>query len=151
MKHPTIASLFDDDAPDPGTSLIEVLAQSKPLTKAQLNFQRLVAKIEGKREQLKQWQAHCTLPFREALGLGARSAALSPATIDQYLSADLAQLRRAIRELEQDMLAFRDPVRRRKSLRHYPLGQDDDVDDLAELLSAFGAPAPSRPRVPRRR
>ena len=151
MKQPTTASLFDDEAPDPGTSLIEVLAQSKPLTKAQLNFQRLVAKIEGKREQLKQWQAHCTLPFREALGLGARSAALSPATIDQYLSADLAQLRRAIRELEQDMLAFRDPVRLRESLRHYPLEQDDDADDLAELLSAFGAPAPSRPCAPRLR
>jgi len=146
MKHPTTASLFDDEAPDPGTSLIEVLAQSKPLTKAQLNFQHLVAKIEGKREQLKQWQAHCTLPFREALGLGARSAALSPATIDQYLSADLAQLRRAIRELEQDMVAFRDPVRLRESLQHYPLEQDDDADDLAELLSAFGAPAPSWPR-----
>jgi len=151
MKHPTTASLFDDEAPDPGTSLIEVLAQSKPLTKAQLNFQRLVAKIEGKREQLKQWQAHCTLPFREALGLGARAAALSPATNDQYLSADLAQLRRAIWELEQDMLAFRDPVRLRERLQHYPLEQDDEVDDLAELLSAFGAPASSRPRASRPR
>ena len=157
MKHPTTASLFDDEAPDPGTSLIEVLAQSKPLTKAQLNFQR---QMQLEIEQFDaaplasvspQRLAHCTLPFREALDMGVRSAALSPATIDQYLSADLAQLRRAIRELEQDMLAFRDPIRLRESLRHYPLEQGDDVDDLAELLSAFGAPAPSQPRAPRPR
>ena len=48
--------LFDDEPAAP-FSLVAALAQSKPITKAQLMFQRLVEKIEGKREQLVRWQA----------------------------------------------------------------------------------------------
>jgi hypothetical protein len=121
---------------------------------ASVSPQRLAHFNQILREQLSELEdelAHCTLPFREALGMGARSAALSPVMVDQYLSADLARLRMAIRELEQDMAAFRDPVRLRESLKHYPLEQDDDAGDLAELLSAFDAPAPPRRRGPRRR
>ncbi|MEP6875770.1 MAG: J domain-containing protein, partial [Burkholderiales bacterium] len=68
MSHPTTASLFDDEEPVPSASLIEVLAQSQPLTKAQLSFQRLVTKIEAKREHLRQWQACVTRYHQRVAG-----------------------------------------------------------------------------------
>lgn len=121
---------------------------------ASVSPQRLAHFNQILREQLAELEdelAHCTLPFRQALGPSVRSAALTPAVVDQCLNADLAQLRMAIRELQQDMVAFADPVRLRDSLKHYPLEQDDEPDDLAELMSAFGAPVPSRRRAPRRK
>jgi len=57
MTLPNSASLFDD-GPGCDLSLVAVLAQNKPLTKAQKRFQKLVEQIELKREQLKQWQAY---------------------------------------------------------------------------------------------
>lgn len=57
MRPPASASLFDDE-PSTGSSLIGVLAQHKPANKAQKTFQQLVARIEAKREQLRQWQAY---------------------------------------------------------------------------------------------
>jgi hypothetical protein len=57
VPYSTNASLFDDDA-EQSFSLVAALATAKPSSKAQQDFQRLVAKIEGKREQLKQWQAY---------------------------------------------------------------------------------------------
>lgn len=58
MNHPTSASLFDDEGNNQPLSVVAALAHSKPVTKAQQNFRRLVAKIELKREQLQQWQAY---------------------------------------------------------------------------------------------
>lgn len=121
---------------------------------ASVSPQRLAHFNQILREQLAELEdelAHCTLPFRQALGPGVRSAAVTPAVVDQCLNADLARLRMAIRELQQDMVAFADPVKLRDSLKHYPLEQDDELDDLAALMSAFGAPAPSRRRAPRRK
>jgi hypothetical protein len=37
-------------------SLVQVLARNKPKNKAQANFQRLIARIESRRERLQQWQ-----------------------------------------------------------------------------------------------
>jgi hypothetical protein len=53
----TTGSLFDDD-PAPGLSVVQVLARSKPESKAQSTFSRLVGEIERKRDQLTQWQAY---------------------------------------------------------------------------------------------
>jgi len=114
---------------------------------ASVSPQRLTHFNQILREQLSELEdelEHCTMPFRAALGPGSRSAPLNPAMIDQYLNADLAQLRMAIKEIQEDMVAFRDPVRLRESLKHYPLEQYDELDDLGELLSAFDAPVPSR-------
>lgn len=59
MKQPNhTASLFDDEVYNQPLSVVAALEQSKPVTKAQLNFRRLVAKIELKRKQLQQWQAY---------------------------------------------------------------------------------------------
>ncbi len=61
MTHPTSTSLFDDDEVyNQPLSVVEALAHSKPATKAQQNFRRLVAKIELKREQLQQWQTYAS-------------------------------------------------------------------------------------------
>ncbi len=57
MTRPTSASLFDDDS-DQDFPLAMALAQRKPTTKAERSFQQLVARIERKREELKQWQAY---------------------------------------------------------------------------------------------
>ena len=57
MTHPTSRSLFDDGL-GKDYSLVEVLSHGKPKTPAQQHFQRLVAKIERVREQMKQWQTY---------------------------------------------------------------------------------------------
>ncbi len=57
MNQATTARLFKYEESVPGISMVEVLSQSKPVTKAQQAFHRLVAKIEGQREQLRAWQA----------------------------------------------------------------------------------------------
>lgn len=57
MRPHTTASLFGDE-PSAGSSLTAVLGQSKPASKAEKTFQQLVARIETKREQVRQWQAY---------------------------------------------------------------------------------------------
>lgn len=49
--------MFDADPPGQ-QSLVEVLARSKPQSKAEANFRRLIAGIESRREALQQWQAY---------------------------------------------------------------------------------------------
>jgi hypothetical protein len=67
MTLPRSASLFVD-GPDQNRSLVEVMAHSKPASKAQQRFARLIAKIELKREQLKQWQAYVLRYNQRVLG-----------------------------------------------------------------------------------
>jgi flagellar biosynthesis chaperone FliJ len=47
-----------DDGPGKDFSVSEVLARRKPADKAQQRFRRLVANIERKRGELRQWQAY---------------------------------------------------------------------------------------------
>jgi hypothetical protein len=54
---PATGSLFED-TDEQAVSLVVALAQSKPNSREQRQFQRLVAQIELKREQLKAWQAY---------------------------------------------------------------------------------------------
>ena len=92
MTSPSTLPLFDDEPAAP-FSLVEVLAQSKPVTKAQQVFQRLVAKIEVKREELARWQAFGlhyqkrfaaeVLPLQASLKDGQRQMAL---LIDELLT-----------------------------------------------------------------
>lgn len=106
------------------------------------------------REQLSELDdelMHCTQAFRVNLGLDWR-ASLSPATVDQLLSADIAQLQGAVRELQEDLVSFRDPRTLRDMLKHYPLEtDDDDADELLDLMEAFQAFAPPVPGKRRRR
>jgi hypothetical protein len=124
---------------------------------ASVSPQRLAHFIQILREQLAELEAevdHCVLPFHQIIGAFRPRAALTPALVDQHLSADLATLRAALRELQADLVTFRDPATLRESLEHYELEQDDDLadpDELAELMSAFGAAVPSKRRAPRRR
>lgn len=99
MKPNTSASLFDDDQSQ-GLSLTQVLARSRPETKAQQTFQRLVAKIESRREQLRQWQAYLERynqrvaaeyqPLRQQLRASQRQLAF---LIDELLSQTAAAKR----------------------------------------------------------
>ena len=54
---PATRSLFGFDE-GAGTSLVQVLAASRPAGKAQKEFQRLIGRIERCREQIKSWQAY---------------------------------------------------------------------------------------------
>jgi hypothetical protein len=125
------ASLFDDD-PDQVLSLVEALANSKPITKAQLSFQRLVAKIERKREQLKQWRAY-ELRFHKRL-----AAEMAP------LQVQLRVGQRQMVDLIDELLSQPAPGQRlgrvqRAKLRHLLLNLvagllDDGADEALEAL-----------------
>jgi len=56
MAIPVTGSLFGDD--DPALSLVPAPAQRRPANREQRQFERLVAQIELKRAQLKEWQAY---------------------------------------------------------------------------------------------
>jgi hypothetical protein len=88
MTLPRSASLFDD-GPDQSRSLVEVMAHSKPASKAQQRFARLIAKIELKREQLKQWQAYVP-------------------RYNQRVVGELEPLREQLRENQRSMLILVD-------------------------------------------
>jgi hypothetical protein len=121
---------------------------------ASVSPQRLAHFNQILREQLGELESeveHCILPFRQMVGRGARSSAMTPAIVDQHLSADLAALRAALRDLQEDLITFRDPAGLRDSLKHYPLEQDEDPGDMDGLLSMFEAPFQTRGRAPRRR
>ncbi len=118
--------------------------------------QRLAHYNQVLREQLAELEAElerCVLPFRHNLDGWGRGPAMTPAVVDQNFSADIAQLRAAIRDIDADLVAFRDPAQLRESLAHYPLEQDDvDPFDVSELLGIFEAPSqPPAPRGKKRR
>jgi hypothetical protein len=133
--------------------------------------QRLAHYNQVLREQLEELDgelARCMLPFQQAAG--SWSSAFTPAAADHSLNADIARLRATIRQIDNDLVVFRDPRALRDSLAHYPLEDDaagldeltdladlaarsgvDDLRDLGDLLRTFGdGPAPRR-KVRRRR
>ena len=119
---------------------------------ASVSPQRLAHFSQILREQLAELDAelaHCVQPFRNAVGWGRNP---TPAMADLQLSADIATLKSAVREIQQDLEAFRDPARLRDSLKHYPLEHDDGdgPGDLTGLLGLFAGHAPA-PRGKRRR
>jgi hypothetical protein len=81
-----------DDGPSQHRHVVEVLARSKPTSKEQQRFARLIARIELKREQLKRWQAYVLRynqrvvgelePLREKLYVNQRAMLI---LIDQLL------------------------------------------------------------------
>jgi hypothetical protein len=93
----------------------------------------------------------CVEPFRE-MGFGS-GRPLTVLAIERQLSADIAQLRGTVRELRQDLAAFRDPTALRRLLERYELEAEileeeiEDAGELAELFNMTQAPA----RGPRRR
>ncbi len=112
--------------------------------------QRLAHYNQILREQLAGLESElerCLQPFRDSIGW-QQSRPLTVAAVDQYLSADIAQLRSAIRELHEDLVAFRDPTTLRDSLKHYEPEQEiDDPGDLAALIDILQTAA----RAPRGR
>jgi hypothetical protein len=119
--------------------------------------QRLAHYNQILREQLSELEAelaHCTLPFRHSMGM-AWGVALTPAMVDQALSADIAGLQAAKREIEEDLVAFRDPRKLRDMLKHYRLEPDfddfDDVDELPEFMDVLQALVPPPHSKKRRR
>jgi hypothetical protein len=57
--------------------------------------------------------------------------ALTVAEVDRKLTMDITQLREAVRQLTQDMVALRNPVQLRARLRQYDL--DDEPGELEAM------------------
>lgn len=90
-------------------------------------------------------------PFQRSLG-GSWRPSLTTTDIDRQLSADIAQLRAALRELQQDLVGFRDPDRLRESLKRYQLQETfQDPDELADLIGLTEILRPPRRRRKSRR
>jgi len=91
-------------------------------------------------------------PYRELMG-GWSGQALTVADVDRKLTMDVAQLREAVRQLTQDLTAFRDPARLRARLRQYDLddepGELEAMQEMMEIATMLGDFRP--PRRPRRR
>jgi hypothetical protein len=103
------------------------------------------------REQLADLEselAHCLYPFR--CNTDQWGASLTPELIDQYLSADMAELKASQRRLQSDLVAFRDPNVLLSSLKYYelePEQDEDDSDELIELMQMMSSlQTASRPR-----
>ena len=119
---------------------------------ANVTPQRLAHYVEILRGQLADLEAElarCIEPFRHQIGSGPQ---VVPATVDRHMNSELAALRTHIRELQKDLVAFRDPDVLRDMLKHYRLESSVDEDDeLVEMMELLQASAPSRASRKRRR
>ncbi len=108
------ASKFEsvvDQGQGQGSTLIKVLVQSKPISKAHETFQKLVAKIGVKRDQLKEWQDYQPR-FNQRL-----AGELVP------LQTELRRGQRQMVELIDRLLSDSAPVRRLKRVQREKLEQ----------------------------
>ena len=115
-----------------------------------LTPQRLAQYTQILREQLANLEAelaHFMQPFVVAMG-GRRDNRLNPSDVDRAISLDLAQMRRTLRQLQEDLVAFRDPVHLRRRLAEAQMPSPDPFDDLEEIAELMGGfqPAPRRRR-----
>lgn len=107
------------------------------------------------REQLTRLEAELESivePYRELMGLWS-GRALTVAEVDRKLTMDITQLREALRQLTQDLVAFRNPVQLRARLSQYDLedepGELEAMHAMMEIATMLGDHRP--PRRPRRR
>ena len=117
--------------------------------------QRLAHYNEMLREQLAGLNAEiesCILPFRHLIGW---RRAVMPTAVEQQLGVEVAELRAQVRQIEDNLVDFRDPVVLRGMLKHYELEPEDpdpgEFDDLGELMDVFDFVAPMPPARKRRR
>lgn len=107
------------------------------------------------REQLTRLEAELESivePYRELMGLWS-GRPLTVAGVDRRLTMDIAQLREAVRQLTQDLVAFRNPAQLRARLRQYDLddepGEWEAMQAMMEIATMLDDHRP--PRRPRRR
>lgn len=117
--------------------------------------QRLAHYNKVLREQLADLEAEVerhVAPFRHSVGLGA-GAPLNEATVEHHLNASVAQLRRANRELREDVTALRDPDVLRQWVKHARVEEDAGGSHPAdEFLEPFEeVAAERREKKPKRR
>lgn len=120
-----------------------------------ISAERLAHYNQILREQLSRLEAELASviePFQECMDHWS-GRGLTVREVDRQLTLDIAQLREAVRELTQNQVIFRDPVRLRARLRQYEL--EDEPRELAameammEIATMMGDFAPTR--RPRRR
>jgi len=106
------------------------------------------------REQLTRLEAELANviePYRQIMGPWP-GRALTVAEVDGQLTRDITQLRESVRELAQDLVAFRDPARLRARLRQYDPedgpGELEAIQAMMDIATMFGdmSPPPRRRR-----
>lgn len=117
------------------------------------------------RRQLKELEGELwrqSEPFQVIMAAAGRRT-FAPIDVDRQLSAHVAEQQNALRELREDLLAFRDPERLRERLARFEPEPEpafetpEELAALAEFLEVarlaenFVARAPRRPRASRRR
>jgi hypothetical protein len=120
---------------------------------ASLPPQRLAQYTQVLREQLASLDAELERsmqPFLMAMGWRG-SNGLTPVDVDRQLSADIAQMQIVLRQLHEDLVAFRDPDGLRRRLAEYELESSDPFDDLDDLADLMGGIQPARRRRRSRR
>ncbi len=121
--------------PQQSSSLIKVLAQSRPVSKAHETFQKLVGKINAKRDQLKLWQDYQSR-FNQRL-----ASELVP------LKAELRRVQRQMVELIDALLSDVTPPRRLTRAQREKLVQmlsnlldelfEEEAEDDAALVHLY--------------
>jgi hypothetical protein len=81
--------------------------------------------LEEQSRQLREEIDDLVAPFAMVLdGYGSRK--LRPDLVQRAFDADIAEIRRTLRDLEADRACFQDPRQLKHALKHYPIAQPDD-------------------------
>ncbi|MCC6193960.1 MAG: hypothetical protein IT518_05770 [Burkholderiales bacterium] len=116
--------------------------------------QRLAHYNKILREQLAELESEVerhARPFRQGADMFS-NAMLTPAAVDRDLSESVAQLQLVLRELREDLVAFRDPALLRDRLENYELVTDAEAPAVLDaLLQDFAGLLPARRGKKRRR
>jgi hypothetical protein len=130
------------------------IEQIDPDHLARVSPQQLAHYNQVLREQLQELDselADCTEPFAKMLPPElSRRRPLTPQWVDEALGADIADLRQMVREIQQDLLDFKDPAKLRELMRSYqieePSGGLEQLLALGDLMADLEPAAPLRKR-----
>lgn len=110
------------------------IEQIDPTALANLAKERLVHYNWVLKEQLARLHEQLSeilAPFEMTL-FGRLSGKLTPMAASRALDEDLRELKTTLREIEADLVSFRDPNRLKASLKHYRAGPSDDELEFFE-------------------
>jgi hypothetical protein len=119
-----------------------------------LPAQRLKHYVRVLREQAEELDleiGNCILHYRQMFEF-AHFGKLTPEAVDRSLSAEVAQIKRDVAEVEADCISFKNPEQLKRFLRGYQPEPDptEAIADFMSLEAFFEADEPPR-RAPRRR
>lgn len=110
--------------------------------------------LRGQLAELEAELRRQTEPYQDVMAAAGRRT-FAPIDVDRQLSAHIAEQRNALRELREDLMAFRDPNRLRERLARFEpepaFETPEELAALAELLEVARLAEDFAARPPRRR